>query len=53
MGEKGWGVKVRGGKILKHTKTQQQAVDYAKSIKNCESIMLQSKEGKFRKLSWF
>ncbi|MGX9383538.1 DUF2188 domain-containing protein [Mycoplasma sp. 1573] len=50
LGNKGWGIKVRGGRILKHTKTQKEAIDYAKSIKNCETIMLQSKEGSFRKL---
>ncbi|QJG67286.1 DUF2188 domain-containing protein [Mycoplasma phocoenae] len=49
MGNPGWGVKVKGGKILKHTRTQKEALEYAKNIKNCESILLQSKDGSFRK----
>lgn len=50
LGNKGWGIKVKGGKILKHTKTQKQALDHARKIKNCETIMLQSEKGSFRKI---
>lgn len=50
LGNKGWGVKVKGGKILKHTKTQKEAIAYARGIKNQESIMLKSEKGSFRKL---
>ncbi|AWX69219.1 DUF2188 domain-containing protein [[Mycoplasma] anseris] len=48
--ENGWAVKNPNGKrSLKTFKTQKEAMDYAKSLSDTTSVIVQSKMGKFRK----
>ncbi|MBN3535058.1 DUF2188 domain-containing protein [Mycoplasma procyoni] len=45
-----WAVKnANADKVTKTFKTQKEAIDYARSLKNTTSVMIQNKEGKFRK----
>ncbi|AZG68819.1 DUF2188 domain-containing protein [Mycoplasma struthionis] len=46
----GWAVKnPKGKKALRVVKTQKEAIDYAKSLSDTTSVIVQSKEGSFRK----
>ncbi|ACF07251.1 Uncharacterised protein [Metamycoplasma arthritidis] len=48
--ENGWAVKnPKGKRALKTFKTQKEAMDYAKSLSDTTSVLVQSKEGSFRK----
>ena len=51
--EHGWAVKNKNGKrALKTFRTQKEAIDYANSLKNTTGVLVQSKEGSFRKNGW-
>ncbi|WP_412031394.1 DUF2188 domain-containing protein [Metamycoplasma buccale] len=50
--ESGWAVKnPKGKRAVKTFKTQKEAIDYAKSLSDTTSVIVQSKEGSFRKNS--
>ncbi|WP_211246863.1 DUF2188 domain-containing protein [Mesomycoplasma molare] len=46
----GWAVKnANAERATKIFKTQKEAIDYAKKLKETTSVMIQGKDGKFRK----